>query len=157
MDTQIATQYRGRGNGSSYSPQPADTPGVWHQVWTAPFRAIRAIYWMLDRDAKIRSQGVQTVGRVANTRTESQVYRDSETGTEETIYTHYVSYEFVAGGRTHTREKKVGSLAGLSAGSTIRVYFLPDTATSDSAIDWDPRVLDERQQKSLEAGNYSRR
>ena len=113
-------------------------------VATLPFRGVRALYWAIDTDAKVRSRGVQTVGRVETTKTDTQVYKDPETGRESTTYTHYVSYSFPADGATRRDEKKVGSLKGLSRGSAIRVYFLPDGSRVDSALDWNPRALASR-------------
>ena len=104
-----------------------------------PFLALRQLYWLIDTDAKIRSQGLQTVGSVVNTRTSSRVVR-TESG-EETVYTHYVTYRFDANGGTHSGEKTVGSLGNLKGGSPIRVYYLPDAYPPNSAIDWEPRAV----------------
>ena len=93
----------------------------------SPFKALRQLYWLIDRDAKIRSQGLQTVGSVVRTRSDSRVVRDPEYGTERTVYTHYVTYRFDANGGTHSGDKKVRSLANLNGGSPLRVYYLPDT------------------------------
>ncbi len=106
-----------------------------------PFKALRQLYWLTDPDAKIRSQGLQTIGSVVKTRTSSKVVRDQETGTEETVYTHYVTYRFDANGGTHSGEKTVGSLGNLKEGSPIRVYYLPDTYPPNSAIDWEPGAM----------------
>ena len=110
-------------------------------VGTMPFRGVRALYWAIDTDAKVRSQGVQTVGRVESTKTDTQVHTNPETGAESTTYTHYVSYSFPAGGEARQGQKKVGSLGSMKRGSVLRVYFLPDGNRVDSAIDWNPRVL----------------
>ena len=106
-----------------------------------PFKALRQLYWLIDPDAKVRSQGLQTVGSVVKTRTSSRVVRDPEFGTEETVYTHYVTYGFDANGGTHSGEKTVGSLGNLKEGSPIRVYYLPNTYPPNSAIDWEPRAV----------------
>ena len=126
--------------------QTAEIPGVWHQVWTAPFRAIRAVYWMLDRDAKVRSRGLQTVGRVVGTRTEE--HSDGEGGTG---YTDYVRYRFEANRGTRTDEKRVNDFGGVKGGDAIRVYYLPDTAAFDSAIETAPSALSTWERERLEA------
>ena len=106
-----------------------------------PFKALRQLYWLIDSDAKIRSLGLQTVGSVVKTRTSSKVVRDPEFGTEETVYTHYVTYRFDADGGTHSGVKTVGSLGNLKAGSPIRVYYLSNTYPPNSAIDWEPGAV----------------
>ena len=108
----------------------------------SPFKALRQLYWLIDPDAKIRSQGLQTVGSVVKTHTSSRVFTN-ESGTEETVYTHYVTYRFDANGGTHSGEKKVGSLGNLKGNShsQIRVYYLPNTYPPNSAIDWEPRAV----------------
>ena len=105
-----------------------------------PFKALRELYWLIDPDAKVRSQGLQVVGSVVKTRTSSSVVTD-EFGNEETVYTHHVTYRFDANGGTHSGEKKVGSLRNLAKGSPITVYYLPDTYPPNSAIDWEPRAV----------------
>ena len=108
----------------------------------SPFKALRQLYWLIDRDAKIRSQGLQTVGSVIKTRSDSRVVRDPEYGTERTVYTHYVTYRFDANDGTHSGEKKVRNLSNLMGGSPLRVYYLPDTfAPFESAIDREPRAV----------------
>ena len=106
----------------------------------SPFKALRQLYWLIDPDAKIRSQGLQTVGSVVKTHTSSRVVTN-EAGSEQTVYTHYLTYIFDANGRTHSGEKKVGSLGILKGGSPIRVYYLPGTYPPNSAIDWWPRAV----------------
>ena len=110
-------------------------------VGTLPFKGVRALYWAIDTDAKVRSQGTRTVGRVEMTKTDTHVSEDPETGRETTTYTHYVSYSFPADGTTRRDQKKVGSFGSLSRGSAIRVYFLPNGNRVDSALDWNPRAL----------------
>ncbi len=105
-------------------------PTTWHQLWTAPFRAMRAVYWALDRDAKVRARGLQTVGQVIGTRTVE--HTDSE---GYTSHEHYVEYQFKAFGRTHAVEKQVGSLGSRSKGDSIRVYYLAENGRLDSALD----------------------
>ena len=100
------------------------------------FKALREVYWALDRDAKVRSQGLQTVGRVVATKTEK--HEDPESGT---YYTHSVSYDFEVDARTHTASKNVGALGDLKRGVPIRVYYLPGTYPPDSALDTEPRAL----------------
>ena len=106
----------------------------------SPYNALRQIYWLIDPDAKIRSQGLQIVGSVVKTHTRSKVVKD-EAGNEETIYTHHVTYRFDANGGNHSGEKTVGSLGNLKGGSPIRVYYLPGTYSPSSAIDWWPRAV----------------
>ena len=111
-------------------------------------RALRAVYWVLDSDAKVRSQGLQTVGRVVATKTEE--HRDPESGTS---YTHHVTYEYQVDGRKHTYTKQVGNLKSLSKGVPIRVYFLPDTYPLACALNGQPRALDERARRDMEASS----
>ena len=47
-------------------------------TWSFIFMVLREVYWTLDPDAKCRSVGVQTVGRVAGTETEE--HEDPESG-----------------------------------------------------------------------------
>ena len=105
-----------------------------------PFTALRQLYWLMDPDAKIRSQGLQTVGSVVKTHTSSRVFTN-EAGREQTVYTHYVTYRFDGNGGSHSGEKKVGSLRNLKEGSPIRVYYLPNTYPPHSAIDWEPLAV----------------
>ena len=135
MANEMTTRHGDAKNRSPERRLDHGSPTTWHQLWTAPFRAIRAIYWMLDRDAKVRSRGLQTVGRVTGTRTEEDT--DSE---GDTYYTHYVRYRFEAEGRTRTDEKKVGSLGKLSEGDPMKVYYLSELDRLDSALDWEPVV-----------------
>jgi hypothetical protein len=46
-------------------------------VLLSPFKALRRLYWLVDRDARIRSQGLQTAGVVVATNTETRVFTDS--------------------------------------------------------------------------------
>ena len=106
-----------------------------------PFKALRQLYWLIDHDAKIRSQGLQVVGSAVATRTSSRLVRNPETDTVSIVDTHYVAYRFDANGETHLGEKKVGSLGNLKWDSPIRVYYLPDKCPPDSAIEWEPRAV----------------
>lgn len=109
---------------------------TWLAILTFPFRVLRELYWLLDPDAKVRSRGLQIMGRVVATETTTRTVR-GEYG-EETITIYHVTYDFVAHGLTHTAQKKVGSLANLGRGAAIRVYYLPETYPLKSAIDWEP-------------------
>ena len=92
---------------------------------------------MLDPDAKCRSRGLNTVGRVTGTETEE--HEDPETGSIS--YTHHVTYTYRVDSGTLTDTKRVGSLGSLKKGAAVRVYFLPDTVPVRSALDRDPRAL----------------
>ena len=108
-------------------------------VLTLPLRGVRALYWAIDTDAKVRSLGAQTVGRVEKTRTDTQVHTDPETGAKSTTYTHYVSYSFPdGGGETRRDEKKVGSL-GDDESITLRPRGLP----AKGHLGWGITVSDE--------------
>ena len=111
------------------------------------FRALREGYWLIDRDAKVRSQGLQTEGRVV--KTETREHRGSEW---DTHYTHHVTYEYQVDSRRHTAEKEVGSLGDLRRSVPIRVYFLPGTYPLRSAIDRTPRGLVESGTEGLKSG-----
>ena len=112
------------------------------------FAALREAYWVLDRDAKVRSQGLQTLGRVVQT--ESEKHTDAETG--NVTYSHHVSYEYRLGSRTHSARKGVAKLGNLVRGVPIRVYWLPETHPVASAIDREPRALTDSQRGVLESG-----
>ena len=114
--------------------------GIVRQVLTAPFRTIRAAYWAMNHDAKVRSQGELTVGRVVDKRTRTQTHTDSECGDVNTTHTHYVKYGFQVDGVDSIREKKVGDLGILKRGDAINVYFLRTETGPDSAIEWKPEV-----------------
>ena len=124
---------------------------TWREVWTAPFRALREVYWVLDRDAKVRSRGLQTIGRVV--RTETREHQGAEGGT---YYTHHVTYEYQDEAGRHTAEKRVSSLGNIRQGVRIKVYFLPDAYPPASAIDTPPAALDGPEAATLEAGRVSR-
>ncbi len=106
-------------------------------VWSFISSALHETYWLLDPDAKCRSVGSQTVGRVDGM--ESEEHTDYETG--RTSYTHYVRYAYKVDDRSHTARKKVGSLANVLKRDALRVYYLPDTYPLKSAIDWNPRAV----------------
>ena len=74
---------------------------VWKAFWIYQYRALREVYWLMNSDAKVRSQGLQTVGRVNET--ETRQHRDSEGDTYET---HHVTYRFMANGHGHTGEQR---------------------------------------------------
>ncbi len=101
-----------------------------------PFKALRQLYWLIDPDAKCRSVGLQTVGRVVRTETRSGT--TTEGGTWES---HHVTYRFDTNGETHSGEKQVGSLWNLKNRPPITVYYLPNTYPLKSAIDWEPRAV----------------
>jgi hypothetical protein len=131
---------------SPQPPQHGRFAKALRDAWLFPFRALRAVYWVLDGDAKVRSRGLQTVGRVVSTKTEQ--HRDPESGT---YYTHHVSYEYVVDGRRHTADMQVGELGSLKKGVPIRVYYLPGTHPLACALDGQPQALDPRAQRDLEA------
>ena len=108
------------------------------QVGIFVFEALREAYWALDRDAKVRAQGLQTVGQVV--KTEKKEHEGSEGGV---YYTHHVTYQYEVGGRTQTVAKKVHRFDSVKSGDQIRVYYLPSTHPIESAIDRDPRPLRE--------------
>ena len=115
--------------------------GALRLVLLSPFKAVREVYWFLDPDSKVRSQGLRTVGSVIATCTTSKVVRPPESDTDQIIYTHHVTYGFDANGDTHSREQKVESLGNLKEGSLIRVYYLPNTDPPKSAISPEPRAV----------------
>ena len=128
--------FRYPGPGKDRKPKELDKEdqGTWWTIWTAPFRALREFYWLLDPDAKCRSVGLHTVGRVDDT--QSEEHTDSETGKK--FYTHYVWYTYQVDGRSRSARKKVDNYDRLKKGRGIRVYYLPDTYPVRSAIDWRP-------------------
>ncbi|MCI5130320.1 MAG: DUF3592 domain-containing protein [Candidatus Electrothrix sp. EH2] len=73
-------------------------------------------------DAKIRSKGVRTTGKVIKCDTQTTH------GAYGAVYkTHYVTYEYEdADGKMYSAKKQVSSLAGMTEGSAITVYYLPD-------------------------------
>ena len=114
---------------------------VWREVWVFVLEVLREAYWLFDKDAKVRSQGLQTVGHVV--RTQTREHTDSEGLTWET---HHVIYEYQIDGSRYMVEKQVGSLAAVKPGVPIRVYFLPGAYPPRSAIDRTPRALAEREE-----------
>ena len=110
-------------------------------IVTLPFTGVRELYWAFDRDAKVRSKGLQTIGRVERKRTKTDVYKDPESGKESTTYTYFASYSFPVDGLDRRDEKKVGSCRSLRGGSSIKVYFLPNGNRFDSALDWTPALV----------------
>ena len=120
------------------------------RVGTFVFEALREAYWGLNRDSKIRAQGLQAVGQVV--KTDKKEHEGSEGGV---YYTHHVTYEYEVGGRTRTVEKKVHRFDKVKSGDQITVYYLSDTHPIESAIDRDPRPLPEQpvRSRSCEAAN----
>lgn len=119
-------------------------------ILLAPGRALREIYWVLDRDAKARSKGHRTVGTVDKTETRTHVDQYGRRS-----YTYHVTYQFEVDGWDYRQTKKVGSLSslgGVRRGDKITVYYLPDSYPPRSAIDWKPRVLPDEERTLLEAG-----
>lgn len=114
-------------------------------ILLAPGRALREIYWILDRDAKARSKGHRTVGTVDKTETRTHV--DSYGNRS---YTYHVTYQFEVDGRSHRHTKKVGKLGGVRRGDKITVYYLPESYPPHSATDWKPRVLSGEERTLLE-------
>ena len=143
--------------GTTESPGSADSdprlPGMVMRVvdflFEVPillFKGLREVYWALDRDAKVRSQGLQTIGRVGATKTEE--HEDSESGT---YYTHSVYYDFDIDDSKHAASKNVGSLGDLKRGVPIRVYYLPGTYPLASALDTQPRALGIAEKRGMAA------
>ncbi len=130
-------------DGSRWSQLAGAAINGMQRVWVGFVEVLREAYWLLDRDAKCRSVGLQTVGRVESKRTEK--HADPESGS--TSYTHYVTYAYQVDGRSHLQEKRVNRFGGLKKDDAIRVYFLPETVKPDSAIDLEPRALTERAQE----------
>ena len=118
--------------------------------WAFLFEALREAYWFLDPDAKCRSVGLQTVGRVL--KTETRTHTDPEGG-EST--SHHVTYEYQVDATRHTLEKSVGSLGGLKKGDPIRVYYLVDSSgrnlSPKSAIDRRPARMSGSTRRRLES------
>ena len=103
-------------------------------------KALREAYWVVDRDSKVRTLGLQTAGQVV--KTEKKEHTDAE---GDVYYTHHLTYQYEAGGRTRTVEKGVSrfSFNLVRPGDRIRVYYLPGTRALDSAIDRDLGPLPE--------------
>jgi len=144
-------------NDRSPAPQRGGFAKVSLGVGTFPFRALgavciasgralRAVYWAMDGDAKVRSLGLQTVGSIVATETEQ--HTDSEGGTS---YTHHVTYEYQVEGKKYSHRKQVGNLESLGKGVPVRVYYLPGTRPLACALDGQPQALDPRTRRELEA------
>jgi hypothetical protein len=86
----------------------------------------------MDRDAKVRSRGDETVGEVTKKRTERY---ETENGYG---YTYFVSYAFKALGRDRTDEKKVDTFEDVGKGDRIKVFYLDEPNRFGSAIDKKP-------------------
>lgn len=114
--------------------------GLWLNILLAPGKALREMYWFVDRDAKARSKGHRTVGTVGKTETKRHVDQYGRTS-----YTYHVTYRFEVDGRSHTETKKVGELGGLRWDDKITVYYLADSYPPKSAIDWKPQRLSDQQ------------
>ena len=87
----------------------------------------------LDRDARARSTGLRTTGRVIGGKTRE--HTDGEGGTH---CSYHVTYEYKDGGSTHTAERRVDSYGNLRRGDSIKVYLLLDTYPPATAIDLEP-------------------
>lgn len=144
----IPTRRLYQSNGSIQTQPDHRIFTTWGEAWLVPFRALREFYWLLDKDAKARGVGLQTVGHV--TKVETKVHNDPEYGTS---YTYHVTYDFRAADRTHTAKKQVDSLGGLRRDDVVKVYYLHDTYPLHihSAIDLRPRALGEHEKATLEA------
>ncbi len=111
-------------------------------IFSAPFLAIRQVYWWFDTDAAVRANGVETTGTVLSTETETRTQRDE--GGEYTVTEYFVTYRYETPEGSYTARKKVGRLGGLNKDSKIVTYYrrptdrLPDW--TDSALDWNPRL-----------------
>lgn len=130
---------------------------IWKAIWMYQFKALREVYWLMDPDAKVRSQGLRTVGRVQ--KTETRQHEDSEGNTYET---HYVTYGFQAAGARITTEQKVRNIHRINTGDPIRVYYMPNRLPLRSAIE--PRPSPEagvvgrnRSSAELKAGTRAER
>ena len=133
MANTVTANQPGRGEKSRATSLYRGIGEILRTTGVGVFRAVREAYWLIDGDAKVRSQGLQTAGRVV--RTETRQHTGSEGGTWET---HHVTYEYRVDVAVHTAEKKVGSLGYVKRGDSIRVYFLPGTYPPRSAIDRTP-------------------
>ncbi len=109
----------------------------------SPFLALRELYWMMDTDAAVRANGVETQGTVLAVKTETETHTNGECGDVTTTTEHFVTYRYDAPDGSHTARKKVDSYTGLGKDSKIRVYFRQPTdrpvREQDSALDWRPR------------------
>ena len=73
-------------------------------------------------DAKIRSKGVSTTGKV--TKCDTQTTHGAYGAVHKT---HYVNYEYKdSAGKMYRAKKQVSSLTGMAEGVAITVYYLPD-------------------------------
>ena len=112
-------------------------------IVSAPFWAIRELYWFLDTDAAVRANGVETTGAILKTATETRTETGGEFG-DTTVTEHFVTYRYQTPDGSHTARKKVQGLGGLEMGTEIVVYYRPPTDRpvnqKDSALDWCPRV-----------------
>ena len=143
----VTIDHTGPGGSTPQPPEHGAVVKAWRGFWMFIFKALREAYWVLDKDAKIRSQGLQTLGRITRTRT--QEHKDPESGT---YYTYHVSYEYQAGGMRPVGNKQVSELGNLKKDAPIRVYYLPGMQPLASALDKNPRALSEREQSILESG-----
>ena len=111
-------------------------------IVSAPFLAIRGVYWCIDTDAAIRANGVETTGTVLGTQTETRTYRNPEYSDESTVTEYFVNYRYESPEGSYTDRKKVGGLSGLTSGSKIVVYYLTRAGRPpESALDWCPSSL----------------
>ena len=107
----------------------------WKAFWIYQFKALREVYWLMNSDAKVRSQGRHTFGRVDKIET-----RQNEGAEDGTYETQHVTYGFQADGNNHTSEQKVSSISRISVGDTISVFYMPDRVPVRSAIEPRPQV-----------------
>ena len=113
-------------------------------IASTPFLAIRQLYWWLDTDAAVRANGVETVGTVLDTKTETKTI-ETECGTRQ-VTEHFVTYRYETPERSYTARKKVRALGGLKKDSKVAVYYRTPTdrpfQQQDTALDWNPRRID---------------
>ena len=113
-------------------------------IASAPFLALRQVYWWLDTDAAVRANGVELEGTVLKADTETRTYTDSETGEKTTVTEHFVTYRYETPEGSHTARKKVEDLGELKTESKIVVYYREPidrpVTEKDSALDWYPRI-----------------
>ena len=117
-------------------------------------KATKETYWFFDGDAKVRSQGEQTVGEVTKAETRKRLVEDPEG--DYTVTTHHVAYEFEAGGKTRTVEKQVGKLGMMRKGTAVRVYYMTEGHEVKSALDRSPMPLRRIQARTGEAAPLRR-
>jgi hypothetical protein len=108
-----------------------------------PLRLIKEIYWLFDRDAKIRSLGLMTVGTIVSVNEQiktSQVESLLSDDTVETVAWN-ITYSFETDGGHPAATKEVNRQPSLNSGHKVKVYYRTNTFPNPSALDRDMRVL----------------